>query len=95
MEDIIVKGCEIKLNFLQFMIIIKLLFRFAELTSSVFLKHSIKVYLMNKVCPTPFVAFGIKQYKCCGGIMVTASHNPKEDNGYKVFWQNGAQVSKF
>lgn len=50
---------------------------------------------MSKVCPTPFVAFGIKQYKCCGGIMVTASHNPKEDNGYKVFWENGAQVNKF
>ncbi|XP_025409352.1 phosphoglucomutase-2 isoform X2 [Sipha flava] len=66
--------------------------RFAELTSSVFLKHSIKVYLINEVCPTPFVAYGIKQYKCCGGIMVTASHNPKEDNGYKVLWNNGAQI---
>lgn len=70
-------------------------FRFAELTSQVFLRHSIKVYLMNEVCPTPYVAFGIKLYKCCGGVMVTASHNPKEDNGYKVFWNNGAQVSKF
>jgi len=50
---------------------------------------------MNEVCPTPFVAFGIKLYKCCGGVMVTASHNPKEDNGYKVFWENGAQVRKF
>lgn len=69
-------------------------FRFAELTSQVFLKHSVKVYLMNEVCPTPFVAFGIKLYKCCGGVMVTASHNPKEDNGYKVFWENGAQVRK-
>lgn len=49
---------------------------------------------MSEVCPTPFVAFGIRQYKCCGGIMVTASHNPKEDNGYKVFWENGAQVSE-
>ncbi|KAF0769292.1 phosphoglucomutase-2 [Aphis craccivora] len=66
--------------------------RFAELTSQVFLKHSVKVYLMNEVCPTPFVAFGIKLYKCCGGVMVTASHNPKEDNGYKVFWENGAQI---
>lgn len=72
-----------------------ILFRFAELTSSVFLKHSIKVYLFSEVCPTPFVAFGIKQFACCGGIMVTASHNPKEDNGYKVFWQNGAQVNNF
>ncbi|XP_025205584.1 phosphoglucomutase-2 isoform X2 [Melanaphis sacchari] len=66
--------------------------RFAELTSKVFLKHSVKVYLMNEVCPTPFVAFGIKLYKCCGGVMVTASHNPKNDNGYKVFWKNGAQI---
>lgn len=71
------------------------MFRFAELTSNVFLKHSIKVYLINEVCPTPLVAYGIKQYKCCAGIMVTASHNPKEDNGYKVLWNNGAQVSKF
>lgn len=70
------------------------LFRFAELTAIVFLKYSVKVYLMSEVCPTPFVAFGIRQYKCCGGIMVTASHNPKEDNGYKVFWENGAQVSE-
>lgn len=65
------------------------------MTSSVFLNSSVKVYLMGEVCPTPLVAFGIKQYKCCGGIMVTASHNPKEDNGFKVFWKNGAQVSKF
>lgn len=48
---------------------------------------------MSEVCPTPLVAFGIKQYECCGGVMVTASHNSKEDNGYKVFWKNGAQVS--
>ncbi|XP_050524981.1 phosphopentomutase isoform X2 [Daktulosphaira vitifoliae] len=66
--------------------------RFAELSAYVFIKHSVKVYLLSEVCPTPFVAFGIKYYKCCGGVMVTASHNPKEDNGYKVYWDNGVQV---
>ncbi|XP_050430140.1 phosphopentomutase [Adelges cooleyi] len=66
--------------------------RFAELSASVFLRHSVKVYLIRTVCPTPFVAFGVKEYKCCGGVMVTASHNPKEDNGYKVYWNNGTQV---
>ena len=37
--------------------------------------------------------FGVLKYKCCAGIMVTASHNPKEDNGYKVYFDNGAQVN--
>lgn len=82
-----------RINFHIILAILFHLFRFAELTSSVFLKYSVKVYLTSEVCPTPFVAFGIRQYKCCGGVMVTASHNPKEDNGYKVFWNNGAQVS--
>lgn len=94
MEDIIAKGCRMKMYF-KMVLVFCGLFRFAELTASVFLKHSVQVYLLGEVCPTPFVAFGIKQYNCCGGIMVTASHNPKEDNGYKVLWNNGAQVRTF
>lgn len=66
--------------------------RFAELSTTVFLNNKIKVYLYSRTVPTPFVPFAIMQKKCLAGVMVTASHNPKEDNGYKVFWSNGAQI---
>ena len=49
--------------------------------------------LFDDIVPTPFVPFTVCQVGAKLGIMVTASHNPKEDNGYKVFWDNGAQVS--
>lgn len=68
-------------------------FRFAELTAAIFVREGIKVYLPQKVCPTPFVSFGVKKYCTAAGVMVTASHNPKEDNGYKVYWSNGSQVT--
>lgn len=54
--------------------------------------NDIKVYLFSEICPTPFIPYTILRYKCAAGIMVTASHNPKDDNGYKVYWQNGAQI---
>jgi len=66
--------------------------RWAELTATVLLNRNIPVRLFSKVCPTPFVAFTVLHYKCAAGVMVTASHNPKEDNGFKVYWQNGAQI---
>lgn len=66
--------------------------RFAELSATVFLNNKIKVYLYSETVPTPFVPFAIMQNNCLAGVMVTASHNPKEDNGYKVFWSNGAQI---
>jgi len=44
------------------------------------------------ICPTPYVPYSVTTYGCDAGIMVTASHNPKEDNGYKVYWGNGAQI---
>ncbi|KAL0267139.1 UNVERIFIED_CONTAM: hypothetical protein PYX00_009491 [Menopon gallinae] len=66
--------------------------RFAELTASVFLNENFKVYLFSDLCPTPFVPFSVTHYDCLAGVMVTASHNPKEDNGYKVYWRNGAQI---
>lgn len=66
--------------------------RFAELTSAIFLHLGVKVWLFSKICPTPWVAFGCLHYKAAAGVMVTASHNPKQDNGYKVYWENGAQI---
>ncbi|KYN37350.1 Phosphoglucomutase-2 [Trachymyrmex septentrionalis] len=66
--------------------------RFAELTAAIFIANGIKVYLFSQVCPTPFIPYTILKYKCAAGIMVTASHNPKDDNGYKVYWENGAQI---
>lgn len=66
--------------------------RFAELTAKVFISSNVKVHLFSGTCPTPFVSFATIKYGCVGGIMVTASHNPKEDNGYKVYWGNGSQI---
>ncbi|XP_063241021.1 phosphopentomutase isoform X2 [Bacillus rossius redtenbacheri] len=65
---------------------------FAEITASIILKAGVPVYLFSRLCPTPFVPFAIRQHNLLAGIMITASHNPKEDNGYKVYWQNGAQI---
>lgn len=59
-------------------------FRWAELTATIFINKGYKVRLFSKVNPTPLVAFAAKMYRCAIGVMVTASHNPKEDNGYKV-----------
>ena len=66
--------------------------RFAELTTKVFISSSIPVHLFSTVCPTPLVSFATILYGGAAGVMVTASHNPKEDNGYKVYWGNGSQV---
>lgn len=66
--------------------------RFARLAAAAFLNAGVPVYLYSKIVPTPFVPFGVLQLGAAAGVMVTASHNPKEDNGYKVYWGNGAQV---
>ena len=67
--------------------------RWATLAAGIFLKMGFKnVRLFSQITPTPFVPFTVVQKEASIGIMVTASHNPKEDNGYKVFWRNGAQV---
>lgn len=65
---------------------------FAEDTAKVFLGLGFKVYLSTDVVPTPVVAFAVMEYKAAAGVMVTASHNPPEYNGYKVYWDNGAQI---
>ncbi|XP_052748766.1 phosphopentomutase [Galleria mellonella] len=66
--------------------------RFAELTAKVFVSASIPVHLFSAVCPTPYVSFATILYGAAAGVMVTASHNPKDDNGYKVYWGNGSQI---
>ncbi len=69
-------------------------FRFALLVANVFVQRGHLARLFSHICPTPWVPFAVTTFNCCAGIMITASHNPKEDNGYKVYWANGAQVFK-
>ncbi|XP_078401103.1 glucose 1,6-bisphosphate synthase [Cetorhinus maximus] len=66
--------------------------RLAQLTAAVFLGKDIPVYLFSTYVPTPFVSYAVKQLRVAAGVMITASHNPKQDNGYKVYWENGAQI---
>lgn len=66
--------------------------RFASLAARVLINDEIPVYLFSTLCPTPYVPYSVLHYKTECGIMVTASHNPKNDNGYKVYWGNGAQI---
>lgn len=65
---------------------------FAEVTANVFSANGIMVYLSSELRPTPFLSFAIRYLKCQGGVVITASHNPKEYNGYKAYWDDGAQV---
>lgn len=66
--------------------------RFAELAATAMILNGIKVHLFSSITATPFVPYCVLRYKAVAGIMVTASHNPKDDNGYKVYWSNGAQI---
>ncbi|MDD4009986.1 MAG: phospho-sugar mutase, partial [Fermentimonas sp.] len=66
--------------------------KFAEITADVFSANGIKVYLFENLRPTPLISYAIRKLGCQSGIMVTASHNPKEYNGYKAYWNDGAQV---
>ena len=65
---------------------------FAHLITGSFVGKGIKVYLFRNLVATPMVPFGIKSLKALCGIMITASHNPKEDNGYKLYWRNACQI---
>lgn len=65
---------------------------FARTAASVLTANGIKVYLFDGMRPTPELSFAILHYGCIAGINVTASHNPKEYNGYKVYWDDGAQL---
>jgi phosphoglucomutase len=65
---------------------------FAETTANVFAANGIKVYLVESLRPTPELSFAIRYYKCHGGVVCTASHNPKEYNGYKAYGNDGGQL---
>ncbi|XP_030768391.1 glucose 1,6-bisphosphate synthase-like isoform X1 [Sitophilus oryzae] len=66
--------------------------RWAQLTTTIFVTAGYKVRLFGDYAITPFIPFSVKKYGCASGVMVTASHNPKDDNGYKVYDCNGAQI---
>lgn len=65
---------------------------FAELVAEIFSANGIKAYLFEDLRPTPLVSYAIRKLGCQSGVNITASHNPKEYNGYKVYWEDGAQV---
>ena len=66
--------------------------KFAEVAAEVFSANGIKVYLFDALRPTPEVSFAIRELGCQSGVILTASHNPKEYNGYKAYWNDGAQM---
>lgn len=65
---------------------------FAKISASVLSANGIKVYLFESLRPTPELSFAIRHLQCHSGIVITASHNPKEYNGYKAYWQDGGQI---
>ncbi len=65
---------------------------FAREASCVLAGNGIRVYLLEELRPTPYISFACRYKKAHAAIMITASHNPKEYNGYKVYWSDGAQV---
>ena len=65
---------------------------FAETVAGIFSANGIKVYLFEDLRPTPEISFAIRHLKCQSGVIITASHNPKAYNGYKAYWEDGAQI---
>lgn len=65
---------------------------FAQITADVFSANGITVFLFPELRPTPLLSFAIRYLKCQSGVVITASHNPKEYNGYKAYWEDGAQL---
>jgi len=65
---------------------------FAEITAQICVANGMTAYLFDDLRPTPELSFAIRQLGCQSGVVVTASHNPKEYNGYKVYWEDGAQI---
>ena len=67
---------------------------FAEHVADIFASNGFQVFLFDALRPTPELSFAIRELKCHSGVVVTASHNPKEYNGYKAYWTDGAQVTE-
>ena len=67
---------------------------FSELAALILNANGIKTYRFESLCPTPQVSYAVRHLKCISGIMITASHNPPKYNGYKVYWDDGAQISE-
>lgn len=67
---------------------------FAEHVADIFASNGFKVFLFDALRPTPELSFAIRELKCQSGVVVTASHNPKEYNGYKAYWSDGSQVTE-
>jgi phosphoglucomutase len=65
---------------------------FAETTANIFSANGFKVYLFENLRPTPELSFAIRHFNCQSGVVITASHNPKEYNGYKAYWDDGGQI---
>jgi phosphoglucomutase len=65
---------------------------FSEITAQICIANGIKAYLFDGLRPTPELSFAIRQLNCQSGVVITASHNPKEYNGYKAYWEDGAQI---
>ncbi|KAG8685022.1 Phosphoglucomutase-3 [Ceratobasidium sp. 395] len=66
--------------------------KWAKLTAAAFVANGVKVYLHKGIVHTPLVPFTVSRLKAAAGVMITASHNPKDDNGYKVYWENAVQI---
>ena len=66
--------------------------KFAEAAASVLVASGVKTYFFEELHPVPLLSFAVRELNCLAGIMITASHNPKEYNGYKVYWEDGAQL---
>ena len=65
---------------------------FAEICAQIFAANGIKAYLFDDLRPTPLLSFAVRELGCQSGIILTASHNPKEYNGYKAYWEDGSQI---
>ncbi|MDR0789598.1 MAG: phospho-sugar mutase [Bacteroidales bacterium] len=66
--------------------------KFADITAKVFAANGFDVFIFEKLHPTPVLSFAVRELQCDGGVMITASHNPKEYNGYKAYWSDGGQL---
>jgi phosphomannomutase len=66
---------------------------FADIVGRIFAADGFRVFFFSRIVPTPFVPFAITVLKACAGVMITASHNPKDDNGYKLYWENACQIN--